>query len=296
MMRLPSVEIDGSTYRQVQCKHALRARKSCVSLISIFALERRMTRDVCTLRVVILFCTLLVALPGAQSQPQVASLPLEDFSDRLSKDVPVSGRMLVGVAIMPAKSQMPLGLPTPRVLWNDAAKGSSSDPLCVAFASRDGQYFGEGRVGAAKLKMQTIPFFVQAQPNPEAKRVLDLQPLDDFAVLASSGDCRVAATSDKATIHVVNYGTETAVSGPGNLSIAINTMTYTVAVAASVGGKGSDQAVCKPLPEAQRNKAFNTVCELALPSRQGEMDLVISRRRYERVFPPITFKVVWKLP
>ncbi len=194
-----------------------------------------MTLHGCTLRALTVFGALMLGQPGVSAQPQTAALSLEDFSDRLTKDVPVSGRMLVGVAGVTAKGKMPLGLPAPRVLWRGTEKEVPKEPLCVSFASRDGQYFGEGRVRVADLVKQTTPFPVTAKPNPEAKKVVDLQPFDDFAVLVSSGDCRLGATSDKTKVHVIDYETDLRAPGPRTLAIAINSMTYTISVAASEG-------------------------------------------------------------
>jgi hypothetical protein len=244
---------------------------------------------------VAVFCTLLTALSNAAAQSPPDILPLENFSDRFSKDVPISGRMLVGVAVIPPESSMPRGIPIPTVLWPEAKLNAHNDSLCLTFASRDGQYYGEGQIGADKLGKRTRPFQARVIPNPEAKKALDTHSADDIAVLATSGNCRIGASSEKGIVYVVQYGPDLDKPSHYGLSMLINSMAYTIT--AEIAGEGwKDQAVCNPLPEGQRNKAFNTLCKVTVPATGKQADLRITRRRYERVFPTVQYKLAWGSP
>jgi hypothetical protein len=249
----------------------------------------------------LIICALVVSigtigtLPLASAQTEDA-VSLEDFNERLSKDVPVSGRLLVGVVVMPTEGTPARALPTPKLFWNSQ---SPKDPLCVTFASRDGQYYGEGKLTTAILATKEKPFRVSAPHRPEAKRHLDVTPMDDLAVLASKGDCRLGASAGNSTVHVFDLRNDADSTQPKTLRIMLNSMTFTLNVSASIPPGSKERAVvCEPLPEVKRNKAFNTVCNLDVSpdfGKEGKAKLVISRRRYEQAFKPVEFTLIWSV-
>jgi len=252
----------------------------------------------CVLHVLPLLCGCLASMVHTPAQSQEA-LALENFSERLSKDVPVSGRVLVGaVAVLPGEiTGRPASL-THRLLWRGVKIESARAPLCVTLASRDGQYFGEGMLSPGKLGVLTGPERVSWEHKQASKDYLLTQLQNDVAVLATTGDCRLGTTDGKTTVHVLHRRDSGAPAHQGSapsqftLQLMLNSMTYTLVVEASIDDK-SRQVTCAELPDAQRNKAFNMLCELTVPNAATEAELVINRRRYERGFNPIRFKLVW---
>ena len=100
----------------------------------------------------LMLCLLAVAVVCVQAQgPATKLLPLERFTERLSKDVPVGGSILVGAVVLHDRAGNARRSLFPRLLWRGAAVEPTTESLCVTFASRDGQYYGEGQVSAATL-------------------------------------------------------------------------------------------------------------------------------------------------
>jgi len=223
-------------------------------------------------------------------------LPLENFSERLSKDVPVSGRVLVGAVVLSDETRSLV----PKLLWRGATVESTKEPLCVTLASRDGQYYGEGKLSAATLGGLAGPVRVQGKHLPNTEKHLRALASDELALLAITGDCRLGAAGGKTTVHVLDRGDVGAPARQGPapsefiLLLMLNSMTYTLDVEASMPSPiGTRQASCTALSNAQRNKAFNTLCRLTVPNTATEAELVIKRRRYERGFDPIRFNLAW---
>jgi hypothetical protein len=236
-------------------------------------------------------CLASIVQPSAQSADV---LLLENFSERLSRDVPVSGRVLVGAVVLaPAKPSL-----TPTLLWRGAAIESTKEPLCVALVSRDGQYYGEGEVRASTLVGLTGTVRVQGGHRQSEREFLARLEPDDLAMLATRGDCRLGPAQGKPTVHVLDRnGTASTRQGSGPdfvIRLLLNSMTYTLGVEAVIPGvTGTRTAACRTLDDNKRNTAFNTVCELTVPNVATEADLVIRRRRYERPLSPIELKLAW---
>jgi len=255
----------------------------------------------CILHVLPLLCGCLASMVHSSAQSQTV-LPLENFSERLSKDVPVSGRMLVGAVVLSDEtSNAPASIvPRPRLLWRGAAVESPKEPLCVTLASRDGQYYGEGKLSVATLGDLAGPVRVQGKHISDTENHLRTLPPKELAVLAITGDCRLGVADGKTTtVHVLDRRDAGASARQGVapsqfiLLFMLNSMTYTLAVEASIPGIGTRQAACEALDDVQRNKAFNTVCHLTVPNTATKAELVIKRRRYERGFDPIRFNLAW---
>jgi hypothetical protein len=250
----------------------------------------------CILHVLPLLCGFLALVVHAPARSQ-NPLVLENFNERLSKDVPVSGRVLVGaVAVLPGETEKPPASLTHRLLWRKSE--SVRESLCVTLASRDGQYFGEGILSADKLRVLAGPERISWEHKKSSKEHLLTLRQNDVAVLATMGDCRLGTTDGKTTVHVLHRRDAGAAEHQGSapseftLQLMLNSMTYTLAVEASIDRKDR-QVTCTELPDAKRNRAFNTLCELRVPNASTEATLIIKRRRYERPITPIEFKLAW---
>jgi hypothetical protein len=245
-----------------------------------------------------IICGFLVSIVHALAQSD-EPVALENFSERLSKDVPVSGRMLVGVVVKPNANKKSAKPPTPRLLWRE--KGESADePLCVTIVSGDGQYYGEGRLGAETLQTLRRPRPVKGTHRENAENYLREKSSDELAMLAISGECGLStAVRTTPTVHVLDnrdlgVSTEKSVVGPDfTLQLFLNSLNYTLEVKLVFPSKLTKTATCFALDEFRRNKAFNTRCEIEVLNEETEADLVINRRKYERIFDPIRFKLAW---
>jgi hypothetical protein len=255
----------------------------------------------CICHMLLLLCGCLASIVHTPAHSQDV-LALEDFSERLSKDVPVSGRMLVGAVVLSdATAKAPPSLLTPMLLWRSTTAESAKEPLCVTFASRDGQYYGEGKLSAATLAGLRKSVRVQGDYKQAARTFVSGLPAYELAVLASIGDCRLGVAGKKTiTIHVLDGRDAGAPARQGTapsefiLFLMLNSMTYTLTVEASIPGiVGLRQADCRALDDVQRNKSFDTLCKLAVPNTATKAELVIKRRRYERGFDPIRFNLSW---
>lgn len=250
----------------------------------------------CILRVLTLVCGCMASIVHTAAQSQ-ETLALESFSERLSKDVPVSGRMLVGAAaVLPGEAGKVPALLTPSLLWQ-----SANEPLCVTLASRDGQYYGEGKLSAEKLRGRASSVPIKGEHQPSSKDYLNRLPQNELAVLASTGDCRLGAAPGKSTtIHVLDHRIAGSPMDRGSkereitLLLLLNSMTYTVDVEV-IFQDGPKRATCVPYDDAKRNKAFNTRCTLTVLNTETKAVLVIKRRRYERGFDPVRFNLAWSL-
>lgn len=63
----------------------------------------------------------------------------------------------------------------------------------------------------------------------------------------------------------------------------------------SVAGGAPQQARCRTLDDVRRNKAFNTICEVSLPTEEGVADIRVERRRYERYIADVKLRLSWAL-
>ena len=233
----------------------------------------------------------LIAVCAAHGQ---TSVQLEGFTERLSKDVPVSGRTLVGAVIVAkAQSAPPV---SPRLLWRTSANEKPAEPLCVTLTSRDGVYYGEGQIGVGTLASLAGPVRVQGRHAPEAEKHLRMLPAEDLAMLAAVGDCRLGAR-EGLVVHVLDRRDgESPAPASAVVQLMLNSLTYTLAVQASVNGGPARPIACTTLDSAQRNRSFNTVCELPITALAGRAEIEISRRRYERVFAPVKVNLAWSAP
>ncbi len=256
-----------------------------------------MKRDRCILRALPLVCGCVVSMVHTTGQSQVVTL--ENFSERLTRDVPVSGRVLVGALVLQGGTGNAPAALTPRLLWRGGTVESAKESLCVTLASRDGRYYGEGKLSPATLGGLAGPVRLQGTHKSTTEKHLRALALEDLAMLASIGDCRVGTTGDKTVVYLLDRRDDGALARQGSapsefiLQLFLNSMTYTLTVEASAPSFATRQAACRALDNSQRNTAFDMVCELNVPNTATVADLVIKRRRYERGFEPIQFKLVW---
>lgn len=222
-----------------------------------------------------------------------AVLTLDNFRERVTKEVPVSGRMLVGAAVMGAAGAR--AVPSPRLLWPGPSAAAAGQGLCVTFSSRDGIFNSDGEIPPARLAGVSGAPSIQGARSREAMSHLEGLPRDDLAVLATRGACTVGETDADLT-QVTLLDRRESATGDAVLQLAINPQGYAVAVDLVLQGNVRLPATCVRLDDSRRNKSFSLQCTLALPLNASEAQVVIQRRKNERVFADRVYRLSWARP
>jgi hypothetical protein len=236
-------------------------------------------------------CLLMMALvvAGAATAPQHAAaqttLMLEKFSERLSKDVPVSGRKILVGAVIEADDTRGKH----RLRW--ASDRPQQEPLCVTYSVRDGHYAAEGVIPPGALAGRPAPWFVEGAHSAEARAMLKSLPAAELAVLARQGDCDPASAARSATVVLVDRRPSAAAGGTVTLMLHPIAAT-SVAVEVEALGK-SVETRCMQLGDSKRNKAFSIQCVFPLPAEGGEALVRIRPRRHEQLLTESQHRLVW---
>ncbi len=191
----------------------------------------RIVQSACPPWTIVVISALVLFAPDGWAQGVVT---LGNYSERLSKDVPVSGRMLVGAVIAPRSNIKPSGIPQPTVLWGKP--DSPQSVLCLTFASRDGQFYGQGTLAAEQLRDMKDPFAVSADYRPQTREYLSKLARQDFAVVAREGPCE--SLSDTSPVYVLAHEHSTGASGrlskgPVQVHLLFNSLGYALDVDAA---------------------------------------------------------------
>lgn len=226
---------------------------------------------------------LLIALStGVSAQEPVATLvdPENEFEEIFQEEVPVSGRVVAGIAVTGSAAMNALAVIPPAV-------DSSGDRVCIEVVSRDGQYHSRNTYRLPS-PMQDWP--VRLDYPSKHTQYLENRGPEDLAVLGSPGDCN---GGKRDTFYVTGSGPANVT--PASISIFVNSGRTETYVAVFVDGlrHGSPQR-CAPI-DAERRTGFDTLCEVAVTrdSRDGDgLSLQILRRRYDQMLPATEVNVV----
>lgn len=243
----------------------------------------------------ILFLTICIFLQQSGFAENVyntgsARVSLERFSERMSKDVPVSGRVLVG-AFAVSSNSLNLPVPDPTVLWaTKSIEVFDEQPVCVTTITRDGHYYSEGNLSRKVLSGQLRPFRIESVRNPDsAKLVSSLKELE-VAQLATQGDCETGVKNGSLQkILLLSRQKEDNLEPPRGAVLLINS--ERLATRLQVVNDNSLQSSCESIKEGMRT-AFDTVCKISglLPNRTK---VKLQRKRYERSLPDMEFELIW---
>lgn len=216
------------------------------------------------------------------------AVPLESFSERLTKEVPVSGRILVGAYALFERPEVLI--PDPKIMWAKpllTSLGSAS--VCVTTISQDGRFYSEGALSGATLAAQAVPFRITAVRSEEGSRYLESLSQTEVAQLAVFGDCATGGLFTPGATVVLLHRQQESTGNPQGALFMLNSQRLLTRL--QLPGEPSLQANCEQIADGLRT-AFDTVCRVTgpLPSR---MSVIIQRKRYERALPDISLDVVW---
>lgn len=227
----------------------------------------------------------------AIASPTLPAVALSNYSERLSKDVPVSGRVLIGVTVS-AGNRSKIS-ESPVLLWAPPAKSTSS--LCVSSVSRDGQFYSEGTLSTAALPTNQSLVRVSDSKSRDAKKFVSGLAKDAMATLAIAGECgnAAAANSGPPIVYLTDQMAESNES-PTEIQLFINSgrLSTNVSFSDKAGTRGIAQCV---QPQDGRRTAFDLVCVFrpTAPRSGQPIDVTIERHQYERVATPVQFQVIW---
>lgn len=237
------------------------------------------------------FALLLAASGAARAADEV--LALDNFRERVTKEVPVSGRMLVGAAVMGAVGAR--ATLTPRLMWPGKAGAAATSGLCVTFASRDGIFNSDGEIPAARLATLSGTPAVQGVRSREGLSHVEVLARDDLAVLATRGGCTVGESESDLT-QVLLLDRRESTAGDAVLQLAINPQNYAVAVDLQAAGGTKQPMACARLDDSRRSKSYSLQCTVALPGQVTEATVFIERRKNERAFAARVYRLTWAKP
>ena len=191
------------------------------------------------------------------------SLPLHE---EYRQEVPVSGRLLVGMSVVTDDElTAELALLAP----NRDIDGM----FCMQLMSRDGSYWSQNsfRLPSGEAGLVRLEY-----PSPYLERLYDDQA-KELAVLAKLGPCAEAG------LPLIAGWRSSQLEDPERITLFINSArTYTF-VAGNYDGVWDKPAPCSPIEDGRRT-AYDTSCELDF--NDGLQAVKILRRRYDRMLPP----------
>jgi len=240
------------------------------------------------LRTIAAISILILSVTGFAKDSPIPSVQLINFSERLSKDAPVSGRVLVGAVI--ERPGAKATAENPILMWTRAAVTAPGKSLCVSSVSRDGLYFSEGSLSPATLADMAGPVRLTGGKSKDAVKFIQRLKLDEFATLAYLGDCGTSPTAAATPTVVLVDQAEGATVGSRRVKLFINSQRQTTSVyAKSPTGQVVDATCIEP--EDGRRTAFDIVCTFEPPNATAKVSVAIERKRYERVLSPVRFDI-----
>ena len=217
-------------------------------------------------------------LPSLADEP-IAHLKHRPFQEAYKDEVPVSGRVVVGVSLTgSAVSTAMLALLPPQ-----SAAGSS---VCVQVMSRDGRYWSRNTyelpdgISTREVSLE--------YPSQHQEFLRELQH-EDLAVLGSAGDC---SDTDLGAIFLTSAGKQD--TSPAQMKVFVNSSRADTYIAVKNHPSQSRPSHCRTIEEGRRT-GYDTICSLAiseLGTLPGSLDIRIIRRHYERMLPVTEFTII----
>jgi len=201
----------------------------------------------------------------------------KELEEVFQTEVPVSGRVVAGIAVTGSVALAALGVLPP--------ESPEYDLVCIEVVSRDGRYWSRNTF---ELPSPIAAWPVRLSYDSDHTQFLEDLEADDLAVLGSPGDC----DGDDGDYYYVT-GTGPANERPESITIFVNSGRTDTYFARMVQGKRVQSSRCDPI-DAERRTGFDTVCEMPIAevgSDESKLTIQIVRRRYERMLPPTEFVV-----
>jgi len=218
---------------------------------------------------------LLISLNAKAAKEPSLKLIDSQFSEKYSTNVPVSGRVLAGLAINSDQlSGLSIFIPT----------SNDNEQICMRVLSRDGTYSSLNQY----LVPKSLPSGFQSVEYPsDFMDVITGFSKSDLAVLAYPGQCKgnpvnqlylaargVAKRGDTATIFVS--------SGRSEVFLRVLNKNET-----------SGMTRCKRIQQGKRT-GYDTLCHVDLSKLlNGKNDISLMRRKSGRMLPSVKFSILY---
>lgn len=198
----------------------------------------------------------------------------ETFSEIYSTKVPVSGRVLTGIAI--AKS----GRPDFQFLLPLTAQG---ERMCFRVISQDGSYVSENEYQIANVLPDSLSS--ANYPTQYAEEIASIPPWQ-LALLATPGQCK---NKNPERVYLSARGD---VDVPDKVTIYVSSGRSAVYLRVPNYEDGKETIKCDPITSGVRT-AFDTLCHIEFDRLlKGVNELSLVRRKSGRTLPPVTFKLL----
>jgi hypothetical protein len=220
-------------------------------------------------------------LSQVQAEEAIATLKSAELHETFVDEVPVSGQVVVGIGLAPEheaghRDQLAVFLP------EDAA---ADENICVQAISRDGRYWSKNVFVLPDLS--SAAYVTLDYPTKHLAEITALDP-DDFAVLASAGECRRVLDGE---MFIADWRPMDDAK-PDRVKVFVNSSRSDTFISARTqDGKRFQRSRCRRL-QAGRRTGYDTICELNLSaSPGGDIRIEILRRKYDRSLPPVGFNL-----
>jgi len=243
---------------------------------------RRWAWSVCILAVMLAAGSYAPFL-DAQRGEAIPTARLINFTEYLTPEVRVAGRVLVGAVVGHDRAVRAAADP---LLLLPYGRMRHDQPLCVETVSRDGNYYSRGTLPISALPL--APGILRVVSDTRHADRLRAFGHRDLAILAFAGEC-VGSNHGTALVFAIDRA-ETPTRAVTEIALLLNSGRMKTSVVYQGVGGGEVRIACERI-ESDRRTAFDTVCTL-LGVRTPEAAVRIERKRYERAISPIEFRLV----
>jgi hypothetical protein len=225
------------------------------------------------------FIYFTVAVSAAESE-YVARLmsPKGVLNEALADEVPVSGRVVVGVELEGLRDVVDFSiLASPRF-------GGQS--FCLRMLSREGRYWSENTFQFPK-NSPSGPIGLEYESKYQ--EYLSGLAATDLGLMAFAGGC-----ASKGEGEVFPMMRKSAELKEPRLVVYVNSGRTDTFASVQAGGATTSPEPCTKLRKGRRT-GFDTVCTLNLPQVDTDdehVDVRLFRRKYEQILPPIDLVVL----
>jgi hypothetical protein len=220
------------------------------------------------------FCVLMISTSLTKAYAQVAPLTSGNFKEHYSSDVPVSGKVLVGILIESSKKNAGFFV-----------RSSLIDSLfCFRVMSIDGTYASENEyVLNAKAIGASEQGLVEVEYPTQFQKILNNFEDYELALLATEGGC-----DSSGNVHY--FATKDSVQNDDKIRFLISSARSQVFMRLK-SKEHSLRPSCSRIEEGKRT-AYDTICEITLSSlTSDDYQADIIRRKSNRKLPDSNFNL-----
>lgn len=198
-----------------------------------------------------------------------------DFSEQYSSNVPVSGRVIAGLAIIGSHtSDLSIYIPNQNI----------EETICMRVMSRDGTYISSNQYQSPGSASSG---FISAEYPTEYFKVLAKLDKDDLAVLSYPGQCEGSLVNQ---LYLSARGETT---GKEEVTIFVSSGRSDVFLRLPSINAETETIRCQRIQDGKRT-GFDTLCYVGLSKLlQGTNELSLMRRKSGRMLPSVKFSILF---